>query len=164
MREESGASGNDTSGGAGGRLRSAVDRFQGHVTLRMKATSKAAKAVLDKLTEGLDAGQSRTIDNAPGVYMAVHVEHLDSACAAGAVFSVTHYFEQNGDLVPDPDMTFLRGLDKDWFPLTYQNQFAYRVGAEIEDGQIVRVDAREQADQTAFASVWMRNIREQQGL
>lgn len=37
--------------------------------------------------------------------MAVSVDHLYD-CESGSIFSVSHYYEQNGDLVPDADMTF----------------------------------------------------------
>src|SRR5258708_7470587 len=112
----------------------------------MKAINKAAKRILDRLTEGLStAGQSRKVDNAPGAFMAVHVERL-SDTEAGAVFSIAHYYEQHGDLVPDPDMTFIRALDGEWYPLTIQDQFVYRVGAELRDGAFIVVDARQQDD------------------
>lgn len=37
----------------------------------MKAINRSARRVLDKLTEGLAVGESRKVDNAPGVFMAV---------------------------------------------------------------------------------------------
>jgi hypothetical protein len=128
----------------------------------MKAVSKRASIVLDNLTGGLGPGDARTYDNAPGDYMAVHVERVEET-ALGAVYSVAHYYEQSGDLVPDPDVTFLRGLDGAWYPLSFQNAIAYRRAAEVRGGQIL-VKRREQRDLASFANVLLRNIEQQQGI
>lgn len=129
----------------------------------MKAVNKSSKRVLDHLTNSLEAGTSRKSDNTPGVYMPVCVEHLYD-CEAGSIFSVSHYFEQNGDLVPDPDMTFLRDRIGEWYPMTFQNSLVYRVGIEVVDGAVTCVNTREQADEAKFTNLWMKNIKEQQGL
>jgi hypothetical protein len=43
------------------------------------------------------------------------------------VYSMSHYFEQEGDLVSDPDMTFIAPKDKpeSFFPATFQNMLSY---------------------------------------
>jgi len=65
----------------------------------MIKVNKQAKCVLDKLTQDLnEPGDHREIDNAPGAFMSVHVEHIGS-CSLGPMFSVAHYYEQNGDLI-----------------------------------------------------------------
>lgn len=94
--------------------------------------------------------------------MPVHVECLQRT-PLGPLFSVAHYYEQNGDLVPDPDVVFVRTADG-WAPISFQNSIAYRVAVQFhEDGEI-EVDEREQRDLVAFCNQWMRNIQEQQGL
>lgn len=131
----------------------------------MKRVSKAAAQVLDRLTEGLaNWGDHRKVDNAPGAFVPVSVENVGNLGNIGPLFSVTHYVEQQGDLMRDPEMIFLRGGDGSYYPTYYRNDF---VGAERfsvredENGQI-RVAPREQADQAVFAGTWMRNIKEQQ--
>ena len=68
----------------------------------MRQIDGTAAAIFERLVEGLKAGESRTIDNSDGVFMAVHVERLSRN-----KFSIAHYFEQEGDLCCDPDMTFV---------------------------------------------------------
>jgi len=41
---------------------------------------------------------------------------------------------------------------------------SHSVGVLIEDGMAVSIDETEQADMTVFAEVWLKNIKEQQGL
>ena len=75
----------------------------------MKYLNKQARAVMDKLTEGLNGGHGRLITVVVNPSWPVHVEQINQT-PLGPVFSVTHYYKQNGDLMRDPDMTFLRGI------------------------------------------------------
>ena len=127
--------------------------------------SKQARSVLDKLTQGLDSpGDSRKIDQAPG-FMSVHVEHIGQ-CDLGPMFSVAHYYEQNGDLMKDPDMTFLRDQAGDYYPLEFQQDpVIYQCAVEWDgQGGITGVNQKLQRDLAKFTGTWMRNIKEQQGL
>lgn len=129
----------------------------------MRHLSKAARKTFERLTDGLaEPGDHRKIDNTNGAFMAVCVDVIDRT-PLGPVVSVAHYFEQNGDLCCDPDMTFLvapAGV----FPLTFQQAIppVYTQAAVIEaDGRIKRA-VRSQRDITSFANVWMNNIQQQQ--
>lgn len=127
----------------------------------MRALSKASAAVLETLTEGLDSDTThRKIDNTGSTYMPVSVDRLGADR-----FSVAHNFEQNGDLVSDPDMEFVC-VDGAWYPATCQMATGtYSVALEMNpDGTISGVRRRTYADLRSFATMWMRNIREQQGL
>lgn len=128
----------------------------------MKKVCKSAARVLEALAEGLRTGGSRKVDESGGAFMAVHVERLRDT-PFGAVYSVAHYYEQHGDLVPDPDVTLLRDPSGGWYPLTYEDAYGHRVAAEVNDGDI-RVRPRAQADLARFLNLWMRNVREQQGV
>lgn len=130
----------------------------------MKAVSRAAARVLDRLTTGLDAdGQATRIDNAPGSFMRVCVERIGSLGDMGPLFSIAHYHEQLGDLMADPEMIFLRGADGGYYPTYYKQD---GLGVEREsvrvDGGRVLVNQREQADQARFADGWMSSIEQQQ--
>jgi hypothetical protein len=124
----------------------------------MKTTNKKAAAILDILTHGLDIGEGRKVDNTEGAFMAVSVNRLSEN-----VFAVSHYFEQNGDLVPDPDMTFFRAHTGAWVPASYQDQFRYQEALIFEDGQISKFSPRLLSQLSSFANMWMNNIRDQQG-
>jgi len=72
-------------------------------------------------------------------------------------------YEQNGNLVPDPDVVFVRAADG-WSPVSFQSSIAYRVAAHFRDDGTIEVDEKQQADVASFCNTWMRNIQEQQGL
>ena len=79
--------------------------------------------------------------------------------------SVAHYYKQNGDLVCDPDVTFLVNVaDQQIAPMTFeQGGMAYRVAIHFEDGKLL-CDQREQQSLAKFCEMWLRNIADQQGL
>ena len=129
--------------------------------LPLKFLPRTAAAVLDELTDGLGVGKSRKVDRGTG-FMPVCVECLQQT-GLGPLFSVAHYFEQNGDLVPDPDVVFVRAADG-WAPVSFQNLVAYRIAVTFYEDGTVEVDAHEQRDLVQFCNQWMKNIREQQGL
>lgn len=128
----------------------------------LKALRPSALAVFNHLTHGLDLGGHRKLDNAPGTFMSVCVERQTERH-----YSIAHYFEQNGDLMADPEMTFFRSDDGAVYPCTFQqdNLAMYRIGLDITDeGVIEHTSIKEQHDQAAFADQWMANIAVQQGL
>ena len=126
----------------------------------MKPIRKAAKKVMDILTNGLtNIGDHVTFDNAKGSFMAVHVELIDFG-QLGPLFSVAHYYVQNSDLMRDPEMIFIRASNGNYYP-TYFRQDPY-----IEQFSVrgERFSPKMQADHADFAGIWMKNIKEQQGL
>jgi len=132
----------------------------------MRHLNKRAQAVFGKRTAGLDqVGDHATIGN-NDAFMAAHVEDIGRVTTphvTGKVVSVAHYFKQNGDMMADPDMTFLVTADGRVFPMTFQQDSlgVYRQAAWVEDGNL-KFRQREQADLTAFASQGIRNIKQQQ--
>jgi hypothetical protein len=87
---------------------------------------------------------------------------------AGAVISVAHYFESCGDLVPDPDMTFVRSVAGGpdclpvYTPLEFQDQYKYQIAAEVSGGKLVVINPRLLRELSTFVSEWMKNITWQQ--
>jgi hypothetical protein len=133
----------------------------------MKAVNKKAKKVMDVLTEGMDKiGDHRKIDNTKGAFMAVHVEHINN-CNLGEIFSISHYFEQNSDLMRDPDMEFIKGSDGEYYPISFWQDSPLKRDEALdwgEDGKIKGIRPKLQAELVTFANTWMKNIKEQQGL
>ncbi len=125
----------------------------------MKPLSKRHAAIMDALAEGMTDGEShRRIDRAAGSFMAVVVEKIGPAR-----WSVAHYYEQNGDLVPDPDLELVR-QGGGWFPVAITQWCGYRCAARTdEDGRIVAYDRRAYADLRRFAGTLLTNIKRQQG-
>ena len=133
----------------------------------MKAINKQAKKVMDLLIKGvdIDANDSKKIDNTKGAFMTVHIECVGK-CNLGEIYSVAHYYEQNGDLMRDPDMEFIKGGDGEYYPISFW-QDAPTIRDEPvkwKDGDIVSYNAQRQAALVTFSNMWMRNIKDQQGL
>lgn len=132
------------------------------MTLKLSCVNGVAKKVLEELVEGLEVGDSKKFDRGLG-YMAVHVECLQKS-GLGVHYSLAHYYEQNGDLVPDPDVVLVRRADGSWAPISFQNSIAYRVALTFHDDGTIEVDEREQRELTRFVNGWMKNVSEQQGI
>jgi len=139
----------------------------------MKSLNKSATKTFRAIIERLNGSDACKIDNG-GSFMALHVDRLQTV-DAGTIYSLAHYFKQNGDMCCDPDMTFLVSntgasaghpeLDG-VFPLTFQQAIPpiYQDAVEWDGPKIQGVRPKMQADHTRFANTWLRNIREQQGL
>lgn len=126
-----------------------------------KLNLKAANT-LARLTEGLDdRTRARKIGVDDDAYMPVHVEYLLPA-EGGSIYSVAHYYRQNGDPMPDPDMTFYHRLaDGAWLPLTWQTG-GRRDEAMWHDGTGWQFRPALQRSIAVFAGTWMANIKQQQ--
>lgn len=130
----------------------------------IKVTTQA-KCVLDKLTQDLnEPGDHREISNSPS-FMSVHVEHVGT-CDLGPMFSIAHYYEQNGDLMKYPDMVFIRDQAGEYYPFEFQqdNLGVYQCAVKFSEGKVEGVNLRMQRDMASFAGDWMKNIKHQQGL
>jgi hypothetical protein len=131
----------------------------------IKRLNRRAAGVFNKLIEGLSkVGDHKKIDDSGGAFMPVCVEVVDET-KIGLIVSVAHYYEQNGDLMRDPECTFLVFGDG-IFPLSFRqdNLGIDRLTAAVqEDGHIV-LYPRPQRDITRFCNQWMCNISEQQEL
>ena len=125
----------------------------------MRPLSKRHAAILDQLTAGVcDDYPHRRIDNAPGAFMAAVVEKIGPAR-----YSVAHYFVQNGDLVADPDLEFVK-QDGAWFPAAITQVLGYSCPITTdEQGRIVSCRPHAYADLRSFAGMLLTNIKHQQG-
>jgi hypothetical protein len=77
--------------------------------------------------------------------------------------SVAHYFEQNGDLIADPEIVFFTGYGP-WVPIALSLVVSgWREVARLNaDGsQVTHVALAAQADAASLARMWARNVREQ---
>ena len=123
----------------------------------MKPLAKSEGEVLEALTHDLEIGAARKIDRS--TFMAVCVDRLSAQ-----TFSIAHYFKQNGDLVCDPDAVYLR-TEIGWFPVSLQLAMGhYARAVELDDGdKVTGWRPRQYKELASFATMWMRNIRSQQG-
>ena len=123
----------------------------------MTPITERAQKVFEALVFGLSPAESRTVDTEAGTFMAVQVERLTDTR-----FAIAHYFEQGGDLVPDPDMEFWRGPDGRIYPVAVQFATGHYGLAMAFPKEGPAVYEAEQKDQARFASFWLANIRAQQ--
>lgn len=95
--------------------------------------------------------------------MPVHVECV-GVTEHGLLFSVAHYYEQNGDLIADPEMEILRDETGASLPVSITMALGRKRALLLGEGGKARVDEREYGSQLRFLAVWMTNIKSQQGL
>lgn len=80
--------------------------------------------------ENLEVGDHGTSESASSCMMALHFDVLEvekKEQQYTKVISLAHYYEQNGDLVPDPDMTIrIYSQTKMAEALTFQNCYIYQ--------------------------------------
>lgn len=122
-----------------------------------------------------DSGtKSAKIDNGGNGIMPVSIEilvNIDFCGYSARLISIAHYFEMNGDLVPDPDMEFIIIDDfsesdkfgKPVFPVSIQNQFYFDRAIDKKDGKW-KYSRKKLRDLVDFANIWLKNIAEQQDL
>ena len=100
-----------------------------------------------------------SIENPP--YMHLVIENIGQGPRGHQAISVAHYFEQNGDLCQDPEMTFElvpEGATVQYEPLSFQQalsplyQEVFATGSE---------NLRLKHQLTTFAEMWDRNLGQQ---
>lgn len=131
----------------------------------MKKLNKKSTQTMNKMVEMLEDGYVK-IDNCNSAFMPVSVEQIFDNDRY-RILSVAHYYEQNGDLMADPEMCFIYsktlGL---YFPSYYKQdwQGLEQESVLMEGDEIKGYRAKMQADHTEFANMWLGNIRNQQNL
>ena len=137
----------------------------------MKSLNKKATKIIQKLYDAMfnkpymiEKGYAK-IKNSEGC-MPVVVELVGDINGYGKVISIAHYGEQNGDLMADPEMTFVI-VDNKYYPISFKNDYVglYQEVFDFnEDGEPEAIDKKLQSNLTDFANEWMISIKEQQSL
>ena len=87
--------------------------------------------------ENMEVGSHQTSKASSFGYMDLHLDILSEEKEGrrqGKVVSLAHYYEQNGDLVPNPDMTIkIYSRSKMAEALTFQNCYIYQEVYSIQD-------------------------------
>ncbi len=130
----------------------------------MNSVNQTAKAVLNIFVSYLEGKESIKIDYCDSVFMPVYFE-LYRTTYLGAIYSIAHYGTQEGDLMSDPRMEFLKLKDGNFVPTLFENHYAgcFQESVIIE-ANTIKCNGYWQRDQTKFANMWLKNIKEQQGL
>lgn len=91
-------------------------------------------------------------------YMPLNFELYRKPVDGKYIFSMAHYYKQNGDLVSDPDMLILVDFVNEFVEaLSFQNSMYY---AEVYDDIFIRnkVDRKQEASQNDFLTTWLKNL------
>jgi uncharacterized protein YqiB (DUF1249 family) len=93
---------------------------------------------------------------APG-FMDLNLDRLETT-QDSVIIALSHYFQQHGDLVPDPDMQ-IRMLPAARMAeaLTYQDQFSYR----MVHPEPRKVDLAAKRELNSFLAKWLKNCLDQ---
>ena len=134
----------------------------------MKKVNKKATKVLDKMRSMMTGNHLKISNNE--TFMPVVVEKVGSIVVGKQnceLISVAHYGEQNGDLMRDPEVVFIRDEAGNYYPESIIQDFIgiSRTVVTCDDaGRAVRFNPRQQRDIAQFTGMWMENIRHQQGI
>ena len=130
----------------------------------MKVLNEKAEAIFRKLTDGLRKVGDHQQWNNDSSFMAACVEIIGRT-GLGPLVSVAHYYEQNHDMMRDPDIVFWVDADQHVYPVSFrQDSLGINQEAAIFENGQWNVKPKMQADITRFANQWMLNIEDQQGL
>ena len=100
-------------------------------------------------------------------YMPLSVEHIGQSAEGNRPIAISHYGEQHGDLMRDPEMVFemhtyaSSGMAE---PLSFRNDymgFMQEVYRYDDDGKKTHVNAKLKQELTSFARTWFTNLKEQ---
>lgn len=133
----------------------------------MKQLNQTADKIFRKIIELANGGSYLKLNYGGEGIMPAIFEKLHSVSVkgySGDVWSVAHYFNQEGDMCCDPDMTFLVTANA-IFPLSFEMQGSALARHEqsviIADGTI-KFRKQMQLDHQKFANQWLVNIKHQQ--
>jgi hypothetical protein len=133
--------------------------------MKPKSLSKKSSAIFEKIIARIPEGQGHVRIGEPGgPIMPLSVERLFT-CNDGMMYSLTHYYYQNGDPCRDPEMCFLKTKTGDVFACTFEQSIPpfHQESLFFEDGKW-KLHPRMQRDHASFANGWMKNIEWQQEL
>ena len=142
----------------------------------MRAVCKTSAAIFEAAINRIPTGEtSVTLDAGNqangGAIMALHVENIGD-CQYGPLYSFAHYYEQNGDMMRDPDVVMIACMNRATgalilYPISYRQD---GLGIDREDvvfnpdGNGYTIRKRSQADLATFCGQWGRNLKQQQRL
>jgi hypothetical protein len=132
--------------------------------MKPRNLNRRATAVFFKVLQYLKETDHVKIDNSNNTFMPLIAERLHKGVVMnlqGTIYSFAHYYKQNGDSVPDPDMMFfVCDQSQKVYPLTFQDSLTYNEAIFLRHGSWFV--SRVQHHITTFANMWLNNIYYQQ--
>lgn len=138
----------------------------------MKPLNKFSTKIFCELLDKMPGKDHLKMVNEP--FMPLSIERIGSIYwQDGKLISLAHYYEQNGDLMADPEMCFIvvdqREKDKTDMekvmivPYLYKqdNMGIYEESLLFKNDVVAHCDANMQLQHVLFANQWLQNIIEQ---
>ena len=101
-------------------------------------------------------------------FMPLYVAIIQTVSDAEEWVSLAHYGEEQGDLMRDPEMMFYHDRKEGKaYAMTFRDDYAGTWEDSIKpdtDGRPWKVSPARQKHHTAFAEVWLKNIKSQQNI
>jgi hypothetical protein len=124
---------------------------------------RTVKEIIEVLAGGVAGLRHHPIKIENEPYMVLCIEWIGTGLRGFPLVSIAHYFEQNGDLMRDPDIEAeYDAVTDNWFPLSFRQDSTGTMQevSRVHQGR-VQVDKRPYEQLRLFMVVWDRNIREQ---
>ncbi len=138
------------------------------ISSNLKPLNRKAEAIFLKIIDGVKPDMVKKIGEPGKAIMQVVIEQIYHESDYGKVYAVGHFYQQNGDRMSDPEMTFLvNKANKRVYPLTFEQHgyFArYETNCTFTNGKLTGIKRKTNNDHKNFANQWMENINNQQTL
>lgn len=140
------------------------------ISSNLKPLNKKAEKTFFKIIKGITPNNPvNKIGEEGQVFMQVIAEQIYHNNQYGKVYAIGHYYQQNGDRMSDPEMTFLvNEADNRVYPLSFeQHGFFARYEENCvfdEEGKLDGIYRKRNNEHKNFANQWMENIKHQQSL
>jgi hypothetical protein len=141
----------------------------------MKTLNQFSTKTFCSLLDHMNGHQHLKIINEPFMPLTIEKigENIDTYWGEASLYSLCHYYEQNGDLVQDPEMCFIvagRPEEKigsfegiKIIPYMYQqaNLGIYEESITFKNNEMEKYSRTLQLHHVVFANQWLQNIVEQ---
>lgn len=118
------------------------------------------KHIIPNFFEGIAQGALYGKSTSSG-FMDLHFDFLYKDNEGRYVFALSHTYEMNGDLVPDPDMQLrLDPRMNTLEAMTFQNLYGYQEVYPVIDGK-EQIDLVQKEGQNEFLELWLTNLKDQ---
>jgi len=128
------------------------------------AIYKKIMQIIPDLIKHIEAGKDsgKSVKDPKGGLMNLNFDYLGKDKKGNHLIALSHLFEQNGDMVPDPDMQIRILPEMEMAEaMTFQDQYGYQeVYPDQGDGKEY-VDLRRKKELNQFLSQWLTNIIKQ---
>ena len=139
----------------------------------MKTLNQNSTAIFCCLMEMMNGNEHLNINNEPFMPLTIEKigEDIITPMGVCCAYSLCHYYEQQGDLVQDPEMCFLIWFDRTEhteeltkvtiapFMFQHGNLGIYQESIEFSNQIMGKIHTEMQADHAEFADIWLDNIK-----